>query len=180
MSSGAGDPLDVGLLGYASSRDLDVASLRAAHPPISQRPFDSAWKFARITVPEDSGAVSYLKGAPEVLLRRCTLTNEDRESWTEKADAYGRERFRVLALAWADGETEHSLSLTGLALFWDPPRPEVPEAVRKALSAGVRVVMVTGDHPATGPMLAFALDIATSRAPSCCRSRPRRFCGSTS
>ena len=49
----------------------------------------------------------------------------------EKADAYAREGFRVLAVAWAEGETEESLSLLGLAMFWDPPRPEVPDAVAR-------------------------------------------------
>lgn len=135
-ATGAGDPLDLGLLRYATARGTDVARLRAAHRSTAERPFDSAWKFARVTVAEERGLVSYLKGAPEVLLRRCVLSSEDRESWTEKADAYAHEGFRVLALAWAAGETEDSLSLIGLALFWDPPRPEVPDAVRKALAAG--------------------------------------------
>jgi Ca2+-transporting ATPase len=158
-ATGAGDPLDLGLLRYATARGADIASLRAAHPPTAERPFDSAWRFARVTVAEERGLVSYLKGAPEVLLRRCVLSNEDRESWTEKADASAHEGFRVLALAWGDGETEESLSLIGLALFWDPPRPEVPGAVRKALAAGIRVVMVTGDHPATALAVAHQIGI---------------------
>jgi Ca2+-transporting ATPase len=158
-ATGAGDPLDLGLLRYATARGADVVQLRAAHPPTAERPFDSAWKFARVTVAEGRGLASYLKGAPEVVLRRCVLSNEDRESWTEKADAYAHEGFRVLALAWADGEREESLTLIGLALFWDPPRPEVPEAVRKAFAAGIRVVMVTGDHPATALAVAHQIGI---------------------
>jgi Ca2+-transporting ATPase len=158
-TTGAGDPLDLGLLRYASTQGIDIARLRSTHPRISERPFDSGWKFARVTVAEDGGTVSYLKGAPEVVLRRCVLSKEDEESWTEKADAYAREGFRVLALASGDNETEESLSLIGLALFWDPPRPEVPEAVRKALAAGIRVVMVTGDHPATALAVAHQIGI---------------------
>lgn len=158
-ATGAGDPLDLGLLRYATARGADIAAVRAAHPPIAERPFDSAWKFTRVTVAEQSGPVSYLKGAPEVLLRRCVLSNEERQSWTEKAEAYAHEGFRVLALAWADGESEESLSLIGLVLFWDPPRPEVPEAIRKASAAGVRVVMVTGDHPATALAIAHQIGI---------------------
>jgi Ca2+-transporting ATPase len=102
-----------------------------------------------VTVREDGLPVSYLKGAPEVLVERCALSEEDRESWKEKAEAYAQEGFRVLAIACGEGETERRLSLLGLALFWDPPRREVPEAVRTSLSAGVRVVMITGDHPST-------------------------------
>ena len=83
--------------------------------------------------------MSYLKGAPEVILQRSILSKADRESWVEKADTYAREGFRVLAIAWAHGETEEALSLLGLVLFWDPPRPEVPAAVRTAQAAGIRV-----------------------------------------
>jgi len=158
-STGAGDPLDVGLLRYAAAHDIDIARLKQDHPVISERPFDSAWKFMRVTVREDGHGVSFLKGAPEVLLARCDLTAEDRESWTEKADAYAEEGFRVLAVASAPGEAEDHLSLLGLALFWDPPRPEVPQAVRTALEAGIRVVMITGDHPATALAIAHQIGI---------------------
>jgi Ca2+-transporting ATPase len=89
-STGAGDPLDLGLLRYAASHGVDAARLRDERPVISERPFDSAWKFARVTVREDGGPVSYLKGAPEVLLGRCDLSDGDRESWVEKADAYAQ------------------------------------------------------------------------------------------
>ena len=158
-STGAGDPLDVGLLRYAAAHGIDVARLKQDHPVIGERPFDSAWKFTRVTVREDGHDVSFLKGAPEVLLARCDLTAEDRESWTEKAEAYAEEGFRVLAVASAPGEAEHHLSLLGLALFWDPPRPEVPQAVRTALDAGIRVVMITGDHPATALAIAHQIGI---------------------
>ncbi len=145
----AGDPLDLGLLRYAAARGVDVVRLRRERPVISSRPFDSAWKFVRVTVREDGRPVSYLKGAPEVVLARCELSAEDRESWTEKAEAYAQEGFRVLAVATAPGEAEDHLSLLGLVLFWDPPRPEVPQAVGTALAAGIRIVMITGDHRAT-------------------------------
>jgi len=159
LATGAGDPLDLGLLRYAASRETDAARVRSAHPVVSARAFDSAWKFTRVTVREDGGLASYLKGAPEVLIARCALSASDRESWTEKAEAYAREGFRVLALAWAPGENEEGLSLLGLALFWDPPRPEVPQAVRTAQAAGIRVVMITGDHPATALAIAHLIGV---------------------
>jgi len=159
LITGAGDPLELGLLRYATTHGVDVARLRHQHPLVAERPFDSAWKFARVTVQENGRLVSYLKGAPEVLLGRSTLSNEDRESWVEKADAYAREGFRVLAVAWAEGETEEPVSLLGLALFWDPPRPEVPNAVRRAQEAGIRVIMITGDHPATALAVANQVGI---------------------
>jgi Ca2+-transporting ATPase len=159
LATGAGDPLELGLLRHAAAHGVDIAGLRQLHRSVSERPFDSAWKFARVTVQEDGRLVSYLKGAPEVLFGRCTLSAEDRESWVEKADAYAREGFRVLAVAWADGESEEHLSLLGLVLFWDPPRPEVPDAVAKAQAAGIRVIMITGDHPATALAVAHLIGI---------------------
>jgi Ca2+-transporting ATPase len=158
-TTGAGDPLDLGLLRHASAHGVDIARVRHEHPPVSERPFDSAWKFARVTVSEQGRPVSYLKGAPEVLIERCALSDADRESWREKAEAYAEEGFRVLAVAWGEGETESGLSLLGLVLFWDPPRPEVPEAVSTSLAAGIRVVMITGDHPSTALAMARQIGI---------------------
>ncbi len=112
-----------------------------------------------MTVQEEGRLVSYLKGAPEVVIGQCTLSAEDRRSWSEKADAYAREGYRVLAVAWAPGETEEGLTLLGLALFWDPPRPEVADAMRTALAAGIRVVMITGDHPSTALAVARRVGI---------------------
>jgi Ca2+-transporting ATPase len=77
----------------------------------------------------------------------------------EKALAYAQEGLRVLAIASASGEAEDRLSFLGLALFWDPPRPEVPDAVHTALDAGIRVVMITGDHPETALAIAHQIGI---------------------
>jgi len=159
LSTGAGDPLDLGLLRFAVAHGIDVARLREQHPTVADRPFDSAWKFARVTVRDGDRTVSYLKGAPEVLLARCNLSAEDRESWAEKARAYAQEGLRVLAIVSGPGEAEDHLALLGLALFWDPPRPEVPDAVRTALDAGIRVVMITGDHPETALAIAHQIGI---------------------
>jgi len=163
LGTGAGDPLELGLLRYAASQGVDPAVVRASHEVVSERPFDSAWKFARATVRADGHPVSYFKGAPEVMLARSALPSAERESWTGKADAYAREGFRVLALAWGAGDTEDQLSFLGLVLLWDPPRPEVPDAVRKAQAAGIRVVMITGDHPATALAVAHMIGVSSVR-----------------
>ncbi len=159
LSTGAGDPLDLGLLRHAKAHGVVIDHVRQRHPRLAERPFDSAWKFARVTVAEAGGQVSYLKGAPEVVIERCALAAADHESWREKAEAYAQEGFRVLAVAWGAGEREDGLTFLGLALFWDPPRPEVPEAVRTCLSAGIRTVMITGDHPSTALAVAGRIGI---------------------
>src|SRR5262249_11041847 len=120
-------------------------------------------KFMRVTVDEYGQLVSYLKGAPEVLLSRSRLSDDERRSWEEKAQAYAAEGFRVLALAWRKGEGDDRLIFLGLTLLWDPPRNEVPEAMRQARDAGLRVVMVTGDHPATALAVANEVSITPGR-----------------
>ncbi len=159
LAMGAGDPLELGLLRYAVSQGVDPARVRSSHQVVSERPFDSVWKFARATVRTDARSVSYLKGAPEVLIARSALSAAERESWAGKADAYAREGFRVLACACGEGEAEDQLTFLGLVLLWDPPRPEVPDAVRRAQAAGIRVVMITGDHPATALAVAHMIGV---------------------
>ena len=161
--TGAGDPMDVALLEYAGNHGVDVAQWIGSHRRIGVLPFDSAYKFMRTTVEEEGRPASYLKGAPEVLIARSLLGAEERRNWEEKAEAYAAEGFRVLALARGEGEREESLTFLGLALMWDPPRPEVPEAIRRALEAGIRVLMITGDHPATAVAIAREVGIPPGR-----------------
>ena len=162
-SIGAGDPLEIALIDYADQQGLSVEAVRNGHPRRSVLPFDSALKFMRVTVEENGELVSYLKGAPEVLISRSRLDDADRRSWEEKANAYATEGFRLLALACCEGEADRDLDFLGLVLLWDPPRAEVPEAIRLARDAGIRVVMVTGDHPATAQAIANEVGIASGR-----------------
>jgi Ca2+-transporting ATPase len=157
--TGAGDPLETSLYDRAREEGVDPLALRLACPRQSTRAFDSAWKFMRATVREDERTVSYLKGAPEVLLARAALPEAERRAWAERAAASAGKGLRVLALAWSPGETEAELAWLGLVLFWDPPRAEVPGALEAARAAGVRVVMITGDHPETAASIARTIGI---------------------
>ncbi len=163
VDTGAGDPLELALLEYAGAQGADVAQLNASHPRRDTLPFDSEYKFMRVTVDEGGRPVSYLKGAPEVLIARADLSAAERRSWEEKAEKYAGEGFRVLALAWREGQGDDRLELLGLVLMWDPPRPEVAEAIRRAREAGIRVLMITGDHPATARAIALEVGIEAGR-----------------
>lgn len=163
LATGAGDPLELALLEYAQQHGLGALQTNAENPRHSLLPFDSRHKYMRVTVTESGALASYLKGAPEALIARSHLTDAERLNWEEKADGYAREGFRVLALAWRAGEGDEQLNFLGLALLWDPPRPEVPEAIRRAQDAGIRVVMITGDHPATALSVAMEVGIPPSR-----------------
>lgn len=157
----AGDPLELGLLAYARSRGMDPASERRAHERIESRPFDSAWKYMRVTFAGPGGRTSYLKGAPEVLLERSRMSAEARAQWTERSEQAALAGYKVLALARsdADGDPEIELNFLGLVMLWDPPRQDVASAIRAAQGAGIRVLMITGDHPATARAVADVVGI---------------------
>jgi P-type Ca2+ transporter type 2C len=165
LGTGAGDPMELGLLRHADGAGFDVGRARRELKTLGTKPFDSAWKYMRVTV--DIGVAaprSYFKGAPEVLLARAALSEEERARWMEKAELRAAEGHRVLALARSEGELaeaeEGTVELIGLVSMWDPPRAEVPSAVHEAQDAGIRVLMITGDHPATARAVANAVGIA--------------------
>ena len=176
--SSAGDPLDVALLEHAAARGADAPALRAAWRRVAEQPFDSAWKFMRVSVERDGERASFSehaerasfsehgerasfwKGAPEVILARAALAPAERRRWETRAAALASAGERVLGLARGAGDAEQGLRFLGLVGLWDPPRPEVPEAIRSARAAGVRVLMLTGDHPATALTVARTLGIA--------------------
>ncbi len=163
VAAGAGDPLELALLEYVHKQGGEPDRLRGEFRRHSSHPFDSVDKFMRVTVNEGGGLVSYLKGAPEVILQRSRLTDAELGVWTEKADAYAHEGYRLLAMGARQGEGEEDLDFLGLVLLWDPPRPEVPEAIRRARDAGIHVMMITGDHPATALAVAHEVGIAPGR-----------------
>lgn len=158
-AGGIGDPLEVALLKAAAERGVEVERLRESFQRRSGKPFDSEWKFMRVTGVLDGRDVSYLKGAPEVLLGRCVMKESEREAWLQKAATHAASGFRLLALATAVDEREEDLEWLGFVLLWDPPRAEVPGAIREARSAGIRVLMLTGDHPSTARTIADKVGI---------------------
>jgi P-type Ca2+ transporter type 2C len=158
-----GDPLELALLDYVHQRGIELSRLRSDYPRHTNRPFDSSSRFMRVTVIEGDGSRSYVKGAPEVILRRSLLSAEERSMWEEKAGAYAREGYRLLALGHRAGEGEQEILFLGLVLLWDPPRAEVRDAIQRAHAAGIRVVMITGDHPATAMAVAHEVGISGGR-----------------
>jgi Ca2+-transporting ATPase len=159
----AGDPLELALLDYAAANSVDVPALQTASARVDTLPFDSAHRFMRVTVEEGGQHRSYLKGAPEALLARAVLSDTERTAWTGRAQHHAEQGFRVLALAARDGNGDDAVEFLGLAMLWDPPRAEVPAAIRAAQDAGIRVLMITGDHPATAAAVADAVGIARGR-----------------
>jgi Ca2+-transporting ATPase len=160
----AGDPLERGLIEYVVSRGADVSALRAANPRVSSEPFDSRRRFMRVTVERAGGRLeSYVKGAAEVVLARSSLEHTARRGWLERAEADARRGFKVLGLAKGEPSASTGLEFLGLVSLWDAPRPEALAAVRSAEAAGIRVLMVTGDHPETARAIGERVGIHSER-----------------
>jgi magnesium-transporting ATPase (P-type) len=149
---GAGDPTETALL---EASGLDVATARAAHPRAVELPFDASYKLMATL----HGATAYVKGAPEAVLPRCR-DGAAAEAEVDRHAALGR---RVLVFAARDSaeaiEPLEDLRLLGLAALIDPPRTGAREAIAACHAAGVRVEMVTGDHPRTAQAVGAALGI---------------------
>ncbi len=120
--------MDLALIDYAAGQGVDPHRLISSLPRVSSTPFDSRSRFMAVTVDDGGQRAAYFQGAPEVLIARSTLDDADKRIWEAKA-ASGH---RVLALAWQPEEDDEAVAFLGLILLWDPPRPEVPDALRRA------------------------------------------------
>ncbi|HEX2873418.1 MAG TPA: cation-translocating P-type ATPase [Polyangiaceae bacterium] len=158
--SGAGDPLELALVAFAREQGTDVPALQRAYPRLSSRGFDSQWRCMRATVLSPQGQqIALLKGAIEAVIARCRLSDVERLEWLERAERAAQKGFKVLGLAKGTATAEHELKFLGMVSLWDAPRPEAKAAVRAAQRAGIRVLMLTGDHPTTASAVAAAVGI---------------------
>jgi Ca2+-transporting ATPase len=151
--SGVGDPTEVAILAAAAQRGIHRAMIEQARPRVAVNPFDAERK--RMSIRRADG-VLYVKGAFDNLLPLCrTIPDGIHEAHEDMA---GR-GLRVLAVAIGSGPEEKDLTLLGLIGIADPPRPEAIAAVAAAQRAGIRTVMITGDHPVTARAIAHELGI---------------------
>lgn len=168
-----GDPTEGALLVAALKAGIDVRELECRFPRIGELPFSSEAR-RMITLHDDGGvSVAFIKGAPESVLSGCTgilsdhgiapLDEAMKNQLLGEAEAMGRKALRVLALAGKTAATLDSASegmtFLGIAGIIDPPRPEASEAVRRCMEAGIRPVMITGDHPVTAEAIAREIGI---------------------
>jgi Ca2+-transporting ATPase len=161
----AGDPLETAILVAARERGL-LSGNEDLHPR-RVLPFDADRK--RMTVVHADGGLAraYTKGAPEVVLERSVGDNADLGRLEEQAEAWAAEGLRVIAVAErplaaipADEEIEQELEAVGLVALHDPLRATAAPAVADAVAAGLRVEMLTGDHPVTARAIGRALGLA--------------------
>ena len=176
----SGDAMDVALLSLAYKRGLDSETERGRFPIVGEIPFESERRYAATAYGDKESVHVALKGALEAILPFCTRMRTasgdqplDQYILLRQAQEMAETGYRVLAIATAplpatdkySGFNEGhltDLTLLGLIGFIDPLRPEGKQAVRESLEAGVRVIMITGDHPATAMAIAKELGIADS------------------
>jgi sodium/potassium-transporting ATPase subunit alpha len=153
----SGDPLDVALWRWAVAKGVDVAGERSRHPRLATVPFDARTRYMEVCCEGERGARRYVKGAPEAVLPLTGAAEMSEALQRAVDDATGRGA-RVLLLA--GGDEAEPLTITGLAVFSDPPRAGVREALESCRAAGIRVVMLTGDHPNTARAVARTIHLA--------------------
>ena len=150
---GVGDPTEVAILVAAAARGIRRAEIEAQRPRVTVNPFDAARKSMSIL---RADGVLYVKGAVEVVLAQCTRGTDGAVDANAQMVARG---LRVLAIAVGATAVEADLQLLGLIGIADPPRPEAIAAVAAARAAGIRTVMITGDHPGTAAAIAREMGI---------------------
>lgn len=172
-----GDPMETALAGMGQQ----VAGDMAAYKKLDEIPFDTDRKRMSVLCETPQGHMLYCKGAPETVLAVCDFVQFDAgvvpldpaaktrllAAQREMADA----GLRVLAFAHgavAEGmpNEEHGLTLSGLVGLEDPPRAEVPEAIARCAEAGIRIIMVTGDHPQTALAIARQIGLVQGEQPT--------------
>jgi len=180
-----GDPLEASLLVFAERMGLNLMMVRRDYRRIREVGFSSERKMMTVVVESGRETLVLSKGAPEVIIERSVsymdtrgnshpMDGDSRDALLKLVEEEAGKGFRVIALAYrrisadeargmADSELESGLTFLALLSLIDPPRPEVPEAVRKAIEAGIRVVMVTGDHPSTAQAVARMIGLPSGK-----------------
>ncbi|MCC7403872.1 MAG: cation-translocating P-type ATPase [Bdellovibrionales bacterium] len=170
----SGDPTEVALLILAQQTGVDLGGLLQTHPRVFEWSFESDRKRMSVACKQGTEILLHCKGAPEAILSICQLSDEDRQEITRNVQTLSGQGRRLLAVAkkilpnsiaelggqppsWR--EVEKDLNFLGLASIADPPRPESIKAVHDCRAAGIKVVMITGDHPVTAKAIASELGI---------------------
>jgi len=171
-----GDPTEGALIVAAAKAGLNKHDLDLQFPRIGEIPFTSETKRMTTLHSVENGQVAYAKGAPETILDSCSrqlteqgevaLGDADRDAILEAVRQMAGEALRVLAVATkADAQledAERDMTFLGLVGMIDPPRPEAKAAIERCEQAGIRVVMITGDHPLTAQAVARELGLLTA------------------
>ena len=161
-----GDPTETALVRLGESNGFDEAFVRNRWPRLAEIPFDSDRKMMSTVHKLEGGLLMVTKGAVDVLLNRSVVTPEERREIEQVNEQFSNAGLRVLAFACrrVDGAAvgladENELNFLGLIAMMDPPREESKAAVAECIRAGIRPVMITGDHKITAAAIAREIGI---------------------
>ena len=165
-----GDPVDTAIALAAHERGRTGVELLEEQRPVRELPFDPVRKRMTLVYDEGDGRHLYVKGAPEVVLERSTMPPDEAASIEATAEEWASSGLKVLAVAerelpetsLSEDALEHDLTVVGLVALEDPLRKTAQGAVDEARSAGLRVEMMTGDHPLTAEAIGDALGLPAS------------------
>ncbi len=177
-----GEPTEAALVAYALTLDLNKNDLSKSEPRVAEAPFDSMRKMMSTVHSKDGAYIQYTKGAPDEVLKCCTkilkdgkirdITEADRTEILKKNKEYADRALRVLACSFKElseipadqspEALEKDLVFCGLVGMIDPVRPEVKAAIEECRTAGIRPIMITGDHKDTATAIAMELGIIDS------------------
>jgi Ca2+-transporting ATPase len=170
-----GDPTEGALIVSASKAGLRSEDEKDKYPQISILPFESERGYMASLHRDKEKKFIFVKGAPEIVLDMCTRSmvgkGLEKNEILQNADAFAKEGLRVLAMAYIEApsdleeithrDIESNLVFAGLQGMLDPPRTEAVDSVKGCKEAGIRVVMITGDHAVTASAIAGMLGIST-------------------
>jgi Ca2+-transporting ATPase len=166
-NGGSGDPTEKALLEYANNYADDLDHIRQNFPRLHEWSFESDRKRMSVAVQSKDGVHIFTKGAPEVMIDLCLLDEEDKERIRRETHRLTSKGQRLLAAAQKKDEVKQSafeierdLEFLGLVAMADPPKNETIAAIKNCQEAGIKVVMITGDHPVTAKAIALELGIA--------------------
>lgn len=152
----SGNPTELALLRYTAEQNLPLKT------SLAKLPFSSSYKYMATLHEEQDRAVVFVKGAPEVLLSRSSLSQSEQQQWINQASQLAKKGQRVLGFAYKqmpiEQELDHAqlqqLTFVGIAGIIDPPKESAIQAVRECQQAGISVKMITGDHKDTAQAIA--------------------------
>lgn len=163
-----GDPTETALVRLGEDYGFDELTTRGKWPRLTEIPFDSDRKLMSTVHQLSGGLVMVTKGAVDVLLDRCIISAEERAEIERVNEEFSSQGLRVLAFACrtvdraaVSLEDENDLNFLGLIAMMDPPREESKAAVAECIAAGIRPIMITGDHKVTASAIAREIGILT-------------------
>ncbi|MBO5227108.1 MAG: cation-translocating P-type ATPase [Ruminococcus sp.] len=161
-----GDPTETALISFAHRTGMDDAEIRACYTRISEIPFDSDRKLMSTLNIMDGKHVMFTKGAADVLCERMNITASQKQQIKEQVMELSKQGLRLLCFACKEFSgsrislfDEYDLEYMGLIAMMDPPRPESKQAVAECRLAGIKPVMITGDHVVTASAIAKEIGI---------------------